>query len=101
MTVTATGVLFSLRRLIMLKAAVMLASTARQVPSKRISRTSADSLPKRNSGLAITTTPVRVIAPVMICSRVKGSFRRKYAKMVTKTGEAKWMVEASESGIRR
>ena len=64
-TTTATGVVFNFRKLIMLKAADIAAILASIVPNRRLSCTDSLSIPNINSGLAIMTTPTKVIVPVM------------------------------------
>lgn len=64
-TTTATGVLFSLRKLTMEKAAIIAARLARMVPNSRFSCMDSLSEPNRNSGFAMMTTPDRVMVPVI------------------------------------
>ena len=89
MTTTDTGVVFNLRNEIIENAAVSEAITASMVPSNLCSWTLSASAPNRNCGLAMITTPVNVMAPVIICNLVNGSFSKKYANIVTNTGDAK------------
>jgi hypothetical protein len=98
---TATGVVFNFLNQIKTKAAPKADNTANTTPSNLFPDTIFESGLNMNSGLAIMTTPVKVTIPVAICNKVNGSFNMKYASIVTKTGDEKWIVDASANGIKR
>jgi hypothetical protein len=98
---TAIGVVFNLLNIIKTIAAPKAENMANNVPSNLFPDTITGPELNMNSGFATMATPIKVVIPVTICNKVNGSFNMKYANIVTKTGDEKWIVDASANGIKR